>query len=86
MLYGVETVAVTERQVGKIEVAKLTMVRWALGVTKKDKIRIECVRGTEKITKLGDKLWDARLYWYGHVKRREEGYLGKKDNGDSGTR
>ena len=33
MLYGMETVAVTEKQVGKIEVAELKMVRWALGMT-----------------------------------------------------
>ena len=35
MLYGMETVAVTERQMGKMEVAELKMVRWALGVTKR---------------------------------------------------
>ena len=29
MLYGMETVAVTERQMGKMEVAELKMVRWA---------------------------------------------------------
>ena len=33
MLYGMKTVAVTERQVGKMEVAELKMVRWALGMT-----------------------------------------------------
>ena len=76
ILYGMETVAVTERQVGKMEVAELKMVRWALGMTRKDKIRNEYVRGTAKIAKLRDKLWNARLRWYGHVKRRE-GYVGK---------
>ena len=61
MLYGMETVAVTERQMGKMEIAELKMVRWAIGVTRKDKIRNEYVRGTEKTAKLGDKLWNARL-------------------------
>ena len=70
--------AVTERQMGKMEVAELKMVRWALGVTRKDKIRNEYVRGTEKIAKPGVKLWNARLRWYGHAKRREEGYVGKR--------
>ena len=78
MFYGMETVAVTERQVGKMEVAELKMVRWALGVTRKDKIRNEYVRGTAKIAKLGDKLRNARLRWYGHVKRREEGTWEKR--------
>ena len=77
MLYGMETVAVTERLVGKMEVAELKMVRWALGVTRKDNIRNKYVRGTAKIAKLGDKLWNARLRWYGHVKTKEEGYVGK---------
>ena len=61
MLYEMETVAGTERQMGKMEVAELQMVRWALGVTRKDKIRKEYVRGTAKIAKLGDKLRNARL-------------------------
>ena len=72
MLYGMETVAVTERQVGKMEVAELKMVRWALGVTRKDNIRNEYLRGTAKIAKLRDKLRNARLRWYGHVKRIEK--------------
>ena len=77
MLYDMETVAVTERQVGKMEVAELKMVRWTLGVTRKNRIRNEYVRGTAKIAKPGDKLRDARLRWYGQVKWRE-GYVGKR--------
>ena len=30
------------------------------------------------ITQLGEKLWNVRLRWYGHVKRREEDYVGKR--------
>ena len=33
IIYGMETVAVTERQMGKMEVAELKIGRWALGVT-----------------------------------------------------
>ena len=61
MLYEMETVAVTKRQVGKMEDAELKMVRWALGVTRKNKIRNEYVRGTAKIAKLGDKHRKVRL-------------------------
>ena len=78
MLYGMKTVAVTERQMGKMEVAELKMVRWALGVTRKGKIRNEYMRGTAKIAKLGDKLWNARLRWFGHIKRREKDYVRKR--------
>ena len=77
ILYGMEMVAVTERQMGKMEVAELEVMRWALGVTRKDKIRNQYVRGTAKIANLGDKFRNARLHWYGHVKRRED-YVGKR--------
>ena len=44
-----------------MEVAELKMVRWALGVTRKDKIGNEYVRGTAKIAKLGDKLMEMAV-------------------------
>ena len=53
MLYGMETVAVTERQMGKMEVAELKMLRWALGVTRKDKIRSGYVKGAVKMAMQG---------------------------------
>ena len=53
--------AVMEKLVGKMEVAELKMVRWALGVTRKDKVRNGYVRGTAKIAKLGEKRRNARL-------------------------
>ena len=61
-----------------MEVAKLKIVRWALGFTRKDNMKNEYVKGKAKIAKLGNKLRDTRLRWYGHVKRREEGYVGKR--------
>ena len=45
---------------------------------KKNKMKNENVRGTVKIAKLGDKLRGTRLRWYEHVKRREDGYVGKR--------
>ena len=28
--------------------------------------------------RIGDKVREARLRWYGHVQRRDEGYIGKR--------
>ena len=78
IMYGMETVAVTDKQVGKLEVAELKMVRRVLGVTREDKIRNEYIRGTARIAKLGEKIRGARLRWYGHVKRREAEYVGRR--------
>ena len=78
LMYGMETVAVTDKQVEKLEVAELKMVRWALGVTREDKIKNEYIRGTARISKLGEKIRGARLRWYGHVRRREAEYVGRR--------
>ena len=39
MVYGLETVAVTKKQVEEMEVAEIKILRFAMGVTRKDKIR-----------------------------------------------
>ena len=46
MVYGLETVAVTKKQVEEMEVAEMKMLRFAMGVTRKDKIRNEQIRST----------------------------------------
>ena len=85
MIYGMKTVAVTERQMGKMEVAELKMMRWALEVTRKDKIRNEYVKGTAKIAKLGNKLRDARHMLVWTRKKEKRRLRGKKDDGDGGA-
>ena len=55
MVYGLETVAVTKKQVKEMEVAEMKMLRFAMGVTKKDKIRNDYIRGTVKVDRLGIK-------------------------------
>ena len=49
MVYGLEAVAVTKKQVEEMEVAETKMVRFAMGVTRKDKIRNEHIRSTVKV-------------------------------------
>ena len=78
VLYGMETVAVIERMVKKMEAAEMKMVRWALRVSLKDKVRNEYIWGTAKIRRIGEKLRGKRLRWFGHVKRREESYIGRR--------
>ena len=49
MVSGLETVAVTKKQVEEMEVAEIKMLRFAMGVTRKDKIRNEYIRSTVKV-------------------------------------
>ncbi|KAK3543468.1 hypothetical protein QTP70_022062, partial [Hemibagrus guttatus] len=71
MLYGLETVSLRKRQESELQVAELKMLRFSLGVTRLDRIRNEYIRGTAHVGRLGDKVREARLRWFGHVQRRE---------------
>ena len=78
MVYGLETVAVTKKQVEEKEVAEMKMLRFAMGVTRKDKIRNEHIRSSVKVERLGMKMREGRLKWYGHVMKRDQEYVGRK--------
>ena len=75
MVYGLETVAVTKKQVKEMQVAEMKMLRFGMGVTRKDKIRNEYIRSTVKVERLGIKMREGRLRWYGHVMRRDQEYV-----------
>ncbi|KAK3555713.1 hypothetical protein QTP86_029004, partial [Hemibagrus guttatus] len=78
MLYGLETVSLRKRQESELEVEELKMLRFSLGVTRLDRIRNEYIRGTAHVGRLGDKVREARLRWFGHVQRRESEYIGRR--------
>ena len=77
MLYGLETVALTKRQEAEMEVAELNMLLFSLGVTGMDTIRNEYIRGTAQVGRFGEKTREAKLRWYGHVRRKYDGYIGR---------
>ena len=71
MLYGAETWATTKRQEKRIEVTEMRMLRWMGGVTRKDKIRNEHIRGTTRVAQASKKITERSLIWYGHVMRAD---------------
>ena len=56
----------------------MKMLRFAMGVTRKDKIRNEHIRSTVKVERLGMKMREGRLRWYEDVMRRDQEYVGRK--------
>ena len=58
-------------------VNEMRMLRWMCGVTRKDKIRNEHIRGTTSDAGF-QKITERRLNWYGHVMRRDEEHLLRK--------
>ena len=49
-----------------------------MGVTRKSKIRNEYVKSTIKVERLGMKMREGRLRWYGHVMSRDREYVGRR--------
>lgn len=78
MLYGMEAVAVTQRQEATLEVAEMKMLRYSLGKTLLDHVRNEDIRSKVKVGQVRGKLRETRLRWLGHVVRRDEEYVGKR--------
>ena len=58
--------------------AELKMLRFSLGVTRMDKIRNEYIRGTAQVGRFGEKTREAGLRRYGHVRRKDDGYIGRR--------
>ena len=63
---------------------EMRMLRWMCGMTRKDKIRNEHIRGTTKVVQASRKITERRLKWYGHVMRMEEDHSEECDD-ESGT-
>ena len=68
----------TEAQEGRMEMAEMKMLRFSLGLTRVNKVRNEEVRRMLGTRRLGEKAREQRLRWYGHVRRREETYVGQR--------
>ena len=78
MVYGLETVGVTKKQMEEIEVAEMKMLRFAMGVMRKDKIKNKYIMGIVKVEQLGIKMREGRLRWYGYVMRSDQEYVGRR--------
>ncbi|XP_070036792.1 uncharacterized protein [Nicotiana tomentosiformis] len=70
MLYEAECWLVKNSHVQKMKVAKLRVLRWMCGHTRRDMIRNEVIQDKVDVAPLYDKMRESRLRWFEHVKRR----------------
>ena len=75
LLYGAETWATTRGQEARLEANEMRMLRWMCGVTRRDKIRNDHIRGTTRVVQASKKITEKRLKWYGHVSRMKEEHI-----------
>ena len=74
-LSGAETWATTRGQEARQEVHQMRMLRWMGGVTRRDTIRNEHIRGTTRVVQASKKITEKRLKWYRHVRRMKEEHI-----------
>ena len=66
----------TSSRVKKLEMTEMKMCRWPCGHTLRDHVRNDDIR--ERLENITDRSRQARLGWFGHVKRRDQEYVGRK--------
>ncbi|VFQ92574.1 unnamed protein product [Cuscuta campestris] len=71
MLYGAECWAVKKTHVCRLHAAEMRMLRWMCGKTRLDRISNEVIRRQVGLAPVEDKLREARLRWFGRVRRRD---------------
>ena len=85
MLYGAEYWP-TKRHVQQISDAKMRMLRWICGHTRRDRVRNDDIRDRLGVAPIEEKLVQHRLRWFGHVQQRppeapvHSGILGQDSN------
>lgn len=70
MVYGSETWPVKVEDVKRLERAEMRMVRWMSGVSLRERVKKEDLRGMLGIENVSDVMTRGRLQWLGHVSRK----------------
>ena len=78
MTYSAECWALKKSQERKLSTTEMKMLRMMCGVTRRDRVRNEYVRGSVGVDSIVDKIAQSRLRWFGHVSRKEEDDVVKK--------
>ncbi|XP_070007638.1 uncharacterized protein [Nicotiana sylvestris] len=54
----------------KMKVAKIRILRWMSGYTRRDKVRNEAIWDNVGVAFMENKMRESRLRWFGYIKRR----------------
>ena len=66
-LYGLSSF----KEMKLLEKTEMRRLRWIRGVSLKDHVRSEKIRAEQGVAQIRDKVKEARLRWFGHVKRSD---------------
>ena len=84
MTYGAEY-PVIKKDENRLHVAEMRMLRWIRGKTRKEHVRNQIIQEDAKVFQMSTSLRQKRLNLYGHIRRREEDNLSRKNDGHGRT-
>jgi hypothetical protein len=70
IIYGAKCWTTKGQYIQKMSVAKMRMLRWICGHTRRDRIRNDDIRDKFEVALIQEKLVQHRLRWFGHIQRR----------------
>ena len=70
LFYEAEYWPIKRSHVQRLMVAEMRMLHWICGYTRLGTIRNEVIGGKIGVTSIKDKIREARLRWFGHIRRR----------------
>jgi len=68
LLYGAECWPIKRSHIQRMRVAEMRIIRWICAHMRLDKIRNEVIRSKTGVASTEDKLREARLRWFGHIR------------------
>src|SRR5678816_1801750 len=78
LLYGAETWSTTTREDSRIQSAEMYVLRAIMGKTRRDRQRNKRIREEVGVKAILNKMDAARLRWWEHLERMQEGRVAKK--------
>ena len=70
--YFIVTMAITSKKAGKLRVAQRSMERAMLGISLRNRVRIEEIRRLTKVEDVMERIAKTKWQWSGHVTRGDE--------------
>ena len=71
LLYRVECWPIKKSHIQKTKVVEMRMIHRICGHTRLDKIRNKVIIGKIGVASIDDKIRNAKLCWFGHIRRRK---------------
>jgi len=82
LLFGPEYWPIKKSHVHRMRVAEIKMIHWMCGHMRFDKIRNGVIRGKIGVIPIEYKIREARLKWFGHIRRSMDASVRRCENID----